>query len=143
MRVYLDTNIWIYAYEHDPVHGDPAKLFLQKLRAGRHRIASSLFVLSELLVLPTRRKRDFILASYQSLFSSPELVLLPYDLRATRRYAELRAQLKLKPLDALHLAASASAGVDLFVTQDSGLLALASQSVPGIGRITDLHAALA
>src|SRR5579875_2632276 len=132
MLVFLDTNIWIYAFESDPIYGAPAQRFLQSLRSGKHRVASSLFVLSELLVLPTRKNNIFALTSYRRLFSSPELTLLPYEEPAVQIYAELRASQRMKPLDALHLATAAAAKVGLFVTQDTKLL---SQSIPGIGRI--------
>jgi len=134
MLVYLDTNIWIYAYENDPVFGPSARLLFQNLRSGKHRVASSLFVLGELLVLPTQKQNAFALASYRRLFYSPELVLLPYNTAATQAYAEIRATQRLKPLDALHLATAAAARVDLFVTHDTKLL---PRSVQGIGAIVD------
>ena len=139
MLIFLDTNIWIYAYENDPVFGASAQRFLQSLRYGNFRMASSLFVLSELPVLPTRKNNAFALASYKRLFSSPQLTLLPYAEPSAQIYAQLRASQRLKPLDALHLATAAAARVDLFVTQDTKLL---PQNVPGIGRIVDLTVAL-
>jgi predicted nucleic acid-binding protein len=134
MLVYLDTNIWVYAYENDPTFGPAAQRFMQSLRSGRHRIAGSLFVLNELLVLPTRRDDTFTIASYQRLFAPPNLKLLPYTLACAQTYAQLRAFDGVKPLDALHLATAATARVDLFVTHDVKLL---SRTVPGIGGIVD------
>jgi predicted nucleic acid-binding protein len=134
MLAYLDTNIWVYAYENDPVFGPSAHQFMQGLHSGKHRLAGSLFVLGELLVLPTRKQNAFALASYRRLFSSPELALLPYNAVATQAYAEIRATQRLKPLDALHLAVAATARVDLFVTHDTKLL---PRSIPGIGAIVD------
>jgi predicted nucleic acid-binding protein len=139
MLVYLDTNIWIYAYENDPLFGTQAQALFQGLRSGRHRLASSHFVLGELLVLPTRKNNAFALTSYRRLFASAELALLRYDIDAAQIYAGLRVSHRLKPLDALHLATAAASRVDAFVTQDTKLLGL---SVPGIGRITDLSATL-
>jgi predicted nucleic acid-binding protein len=139
MLIFLDTNIWVYAYEDDPKFGVSARLLMHGLRSGRHRIAGSLFVLNELLVLPTRRKDDFTIASYRRLFGADMLELIPYTLAATQTYAELRAFHRTKPLDAIHLATAAAAGVDLFVTQDEKLLPL---NVPGIGQIADLNVQL-
>jgi predicted nucleic acid-binding protein len=134
MLVYLDTNIWVYAYENDPTFGPAAQRFMQSLRFGKHRIAGSLFVLNELLVLPTRRDDAFTIASYRRLFAPPNLELLPYTLACSQTYARLRAFEGIKPLDALHLATAAAARVDLFVTHDVKLL---SRKVPGIGAIVD------
>ena len=134
MLVYLDTNIWVYAYENDPTFGPAAQRFMQSLRSGKHRIAGSLFVLNELLVLPTRRDDTFTIASYRRLFAPPNLELLPYTLACSQTYAHLRAVDGVKPLDALHLATAAAARVDLFVTHDVKLL---SRTVSGIGAIVD------
>jgi predicted nucleic acid-binding protein len=134
MLVYLDTNIWIYAYENDPLFGPSARRLFQGLRSGKHRLASSLFVLGELLVLPTQKQNTFALASYRKLFAATELALLPHNLAATQAYAEIRAAQRLKPLDALHLATAAAAQVDLFVTHDTKLL---PRTIQGIGAIVD------
>jgi predicted nucleic acid-binding protein len=134
MLVYLDTNIWVYAYENDPKFGSSSRQFMQNLRSGKHRIAGSLFVLNELLVLPTRNADAFTIASYRRLFAPPNLELLPYTLNCSQTYAQLRAFDGIKPLDALHLATAAAARVDLFVTHDVKLL---SRTVPGIGAIVD------
>ena len=134
MLVYLDTNIWVYAYENDPTFGPAAQRFMQSLRSGKHRIAGSLFVLNELLVLPARRDDTFTIASYRRLFAPPNLELLPYTLACSQTYAHLRAFDGVKPLDALHLATAAAARVDLFVTHDVKLL---SCTVSGIGAIVD------
>lgn len=134
MLVYLDTNIWVYAYENDPKLGAASRQFMQNLRFGKHRIAGSLFVLNELLVLPTRNADTFTIASYRRLFAPPNLELLPYTLACSQTYAQLRAFDGIKPLDALHLATAAAARVDLFVTHDAKLL---SRTVPGIGAVVD------
>ncbi|HEY5331572.1 MAG TPA: PIN domain-containing protein [Acidobacteriaceae bacterium] len=134
MLVYLDTNIWVYAYENDPTFGPAARKFMHSLRSGKHRLAGSLFVLNELLVLPTRRDDSFTIASYRQLFASPNLELLPYTLASAKIYAQLRAFDRIKPLDALHLATAAAARVDLFITHDTKLL---SCTVPGLGAIAD------
>jgi predicted nucleic acid-binding protein len=139
MLIFLDTNIWVYAYEDDPKFGESARVLMQGLRSGKHRIAGSLFVLNELLVLPTRRNDAFTIASYRRLFSAEMLEILPYTSAATKTYAELRAFHRAKPLDAIHLATAAAASVDLFITQDEKLLPL---TVPGIGQIVDLNVQL-
>jgi predicted nucleic acid-binding protein len=134
MLVYLDTNIWVYDQENNPIFGASARDFMQALHVGNHRIAGSLFVLNELLVLPTKRNDIFTIAKYRKLFTSTKLDLLPYTLASAQTYAELRAFDRVKQLDALHLATAAAAKVDLFVTHDIKLLSL---TVRGIGAIVD------
>jgi predicted nucleic acid-binding protein len=52
MRVYLDAMIWIYALEGRSAFSPAAQGFLRKLRAARHTIVVSHFLLAETLVVP-------------------------------------------------------------------------------------------
>jgi predicted nucleic acid-binding protein len=61
--------------------------------------------------------------------------MLAYPSQAASVFAQLRAQSGVKALDALHLAVAATAGVDLFLTNDRRLQKLV---VPGIQFITSL-----
>ena len=124
MLIYLDTNIWIYAYENDPVFGTSARVLLDQLKRPEYHLTSSLFVLNELLVLPTRHNDTFTVASYRRLFRSSYLTVLPYTAQAVNIYTQLRAFYPVKPLDALHLATAINNKVDLFLTQDEKLLSL-------------------
>jgi uncharacterized protein len=47
--------------------------------------------------------------------------VIPFDLRAAKIYASLRLDRSLRAPDAVQLACAASAGVDLFVTNDTHL----------------------
>jgi predicted nucleic acid-binding protein len=64
-------------------------------------------------------------------------MLLPYAPDAVTVYASLRADYRVKPLDALHLACAAFAGTDFFLTHDAALKQL---TVPGIGSIAGFEA---
>ena len=138
MLIYIDTNIWIYAYENNANFGELARQVLGQARSKQHQLAGSLYVLGELLVAPTYQQREFTLAAYRRLFASTQVELLPYTSRALETYVQLRALRRLKPMDALHLATAADAGVNIFVTEDTRLL---SESVRGISRIVNLETA--
>ena len=139
MQIYLDTNIWIYAHEKEFGIGSASREFILRAKLRKHVLASSLFVLGELLVPAPNENREFQAAAYRKMFSSPEVLLLPYTLSAANLYARLRGLPGIKPLDALHLAAAGSGRVDLFVTEDTRLL---KQTVPGIGSILNVEDAL-
>jgi predicted nucleic acid-binding protein len=47
--------------------------------------------------------------------------LISFDLEVARRYASLRCDRSLRAPDAIQLACAASAGIDLFVTNDRRL----------------------
>jgi predicted nucleic acid-binding protein len=93
---------------------------------------SSIFVLSEILVVPRREMNEFAMARLRRFFLSPTVILVPYSLNAMEMYAVIRAMHRVKPFDALHLSIAATANVDCFVTNDTRLHKL---TIPGIGRI--------
>ncbi|MGC1499510.1 MAG: PIN domain-containing protein, partial [Terriglobales bacterium] len=68
-------------------------------------------------------------------------IVVPFDLKAARIYASLRATRKrseLPPADAIQLSCAASVGVDLFITNDDRLK---DERVPGIQFVTSLDRA--
>jgi hypothetical protein len=60
---------------------------------------------------------------------------LPFDLETADHYARIRAAFEVSPADAMHLAAAAQAGTDLFLTNDNRLV---GKFVPGIQFIASL-----
>jgi predicted nucleic acid-binding protein len=135
--IYLDSNLYVYYFEGHPEFGHLARSIVERARQPQHRIYSSLFVLSELLVEPVRLKDEFRIASLNRFFRSDAVTLLPYGPEAVSIYASLRADYRIKPLNALHLACAACTGVDLFITND---IALKHLTVPGIGIIAGFDA---
>ena len=47
--------------------------------------------------------------------------ILPFNLEAADRYAKIRAQHRVSPADAIHLAAASLAQVDVYLTNDERL----------------------
>jgi len=138
-RVYLDTNIFVYAFEGNPSFGPQAKAILQRVQSKDHLLFGSLITLSELLVLPIREGNSSYVASLKHFFRSAGITLVRYTHESADIYAELRAIQRIKPLDAYHLASAAVAGIDTFVTNDIKLTKL---SVAGIGSIEGLDTQL-
>ena len=96
---------------------------------------SSVAALNELLVGPFRTSDMAAADAIEQHFHSPDITLLTYPSRAVRIFVELRAQQRVKALDALHLATAGATGVDLFLTNDHRLQKLV---VPGISFIAAL-----
>jgi predicted nucleic acid-binding protein len=132
MKLYLDSMIWVYILEGNPISGTSAREFLARMRSGHHEFLSSNLVLAEVLVLPKRNSDVFTAAKYRRLFTPPGVTILPFSTDVAERFADLRASTRVKPADALHLALAASAGTDYFVTTDTKLHSL---TVAGIARI--------
>ena len=136
-RIYWDTMLFIYWIEEHPAHADGLKRLLSRMEARGDQLCSSAFGLGEILV-GARRPNDQRLAEViRKAMQPPHVELLPFDAPAAERYAEIRAQHRTTPADSIHLACAASAGVDLFLTNDAELTRL---DVPGIKFIAGLDA---
>jgi predicted nucleic acid-binding protein len=61
--------------------------------------------------------------------------VIPFSLEAAEHYASIRAKQSISAPDAIHLACAATAGTDLFLTNDR---ALAGRVIPGIQFIAGL-----
>ena len=61
--------------------------------------------------------------------------VVPFTLEAADHYARIRGTLGIAPPDAIHLACAATAGTDLFLTNDKNLV---GKVIPGIQFIAGL-----
>lgn len=134
-RIFWDTMIHAYWFEDHAKLSDRVQQIYESMLQRGDLLCSSSFVLGEVLVGPLRTQDVAAADLIQQFFESPEVTLFPFQPQAARIFAELRACQGLKPLDALHLAVAASAGVDLFLTYDRRLNKL---TVPGIKFIASL-----
>jgi predicted nucleic acid-binding protein len=71
----------------------------------------------------------------RNYFESSAVRLLPFNTDAAERYATIRAEYKVAPADAIHLATASVAKVDVYLTNDSALRKL---SIDGIQFIAGL-----
>ena len=98
-------------------------------------LATSTLVIGEVLAGPARAGSDELYNQYLSLFSQPEIRVLEFDWKAAGHYARIRRDKTIRSPDAIQLACAASAGVDLFITNDDRL---SRKNIPGIHFITSL-----
>ena len=121
MIVALDTNIVIYLIEANPTWTPVATARLAALRAAGDLIAFCDAGRLECLVKPLASGSATDVATYQSFFNSPLVRMLPVTAAAWERAARIAATDKLKPLDAVHLAAAVEHGCGRFLTNDAQL----------------------
>jgi predicted nucleic acid-binding protein len=134
-RVFWDTNLFIYLFEnYGALSNATAQLRARMLIRGDQLLTSTL-TLGEILVKPMERGDIALCAKYETAMSAAAL-MLPLDIRAAKIYAALRADRSLRAPDAIQLACGASAGIDLFVTNDTRLL---GKQVDGIQFIVSLE----
>jgi predicted nucleic acid-binding protein len=119
-RIFWDTNLFIYLFED---YGNLSKAVSQlrsKMLARGDQLLTSTLTLGEILVKPSERGETELCAKYESAISSAA-IMISFDLKAARTYAELRTERSLKAPDAIQLACAANAAVDVFVTNDERL----------------------
>jgi predicted nucleic acid-binding protein len=137
MRVFWDTNLFIYLWENSPMRARMETLVVWQ-NSRQAEVVTSTLTSGEVLVQPMRKQRDDLVAQYTSAFS--HMHLIEFDRATAFRFAQLRSTyVTLAPPDAVQLACASTAGVDLFLTNDRRLSRL---NVAGIGAIRSVMDAL-
>ena len=119
-RIFWDSNLFIYLFEDHPEFSQAVADLRQKMIERRDQLLTSTLTLGEILVKPSARGDFALCQEYQDILMASAL-LLPFDVKAARRYASLRSNRTAKGPDAVQLACAGEAGVDLFVTNDHRL----------------------
>ncbi|MBI3301249.1 MAG: PIN domain-containing protein [Deltaproteobacteria bacterium] len=125
--VYVDTQVVIYSVEKHPNYWPLLRPLWAASRAGEIEVISSELALLETLVGPLKNADTGLAASYEQLFTSTEMRLIPITTPILKDAARLRAELNLKTPDSLHAATALAAGCALFLTNDPGF-----RRVPGL-----------
>jgi len=119
-KVFWDTNLFIYLIEGSGERAQRvAELYERMLERGDALFTSAL-TLGEVLVKPMECQDDALCAQYEEAIVGGALVL-PFDASAARQFAAIRTDRSIRTPDAVQLACAASAGIDLFITNDDRL----------------------
>jgi predicted nucleic acid-binding protein len=121
--VALDTVVWIYELEANPVFGPITdELFQNGFGSGHCRAGCCLLALGELLVQPLSLGRLDIADNYRRVIApGPQLTVWEVNREVIEAAAVLRSKYRVKFLDALHVACAATSGAECFLTNDEGL----------------------
>jgi predicted nucleic acid-binding protein len=133
-RVFWDTNLFIYLFENYGPFSQATAALRARMLARRDQLLTSTLSLGEILVKPLEVDDHALCGKYERALAA-SAIILPFDSKAARVYASLRTDRALRAPDAIQLACAASAGVDLFVTNDARLQ---SKQVAGIQFIVSL-----
>lgn len=136
-KVLWDTNLFVYLLENEDEHAARvAALHLYTVRRGDELFTSALTV-GELLVGSMKVGGGELARRYEREIEERAIVV-PFDLPAAFRFAEIRQDRSIRIPDAIQLACASAAGADVFVTND---LQLSRKTVRGIRSIRSLDAA--
>lgn len=121
-RIFWDTNLFVYLFESYGEHSSKVRKLRERMIERKDELFTSTLTIGELLVKPESLGLTLACSEYEDAIRSTAMVL-DFDLAAARNYAKLRAgQIrKVQPPDAIQLACAATAGIDLFLTNDKRL----------------------
>jgi predicted nucleic acid-binding protein len=133
-RIFWDTNLFIYLWEDFGKLSSQVLTLRNRMLTRGDELLTSAITLGEILVKPIQKQDAKAVAYYQKLIATTAAVI-PFEEKAALAYARLRADRSLRPPDTIQLACAATAGVDLFITND---IRLHSKQIPGIQFIVPL-----
>jgi len=135
-RIYWDTMLFIYWLEDNPQYAKRVREILSRMSERRDEMLTGAFTFGEVLAGVYRTRNAQRAKEVRALLQEAVSEVLPFDLETADHYARIRATLGVSPADAMHLAAAAYAGTDLFLTNDNRLV---GKFVPGIQFIASLN----
>jgi predicted nucleic acid-binding protein len=128
VRLYFDSNIFIYAFECETELGHAARRAFALIDDEKAIGVTSHLTLAEILPRPYREGNVDLERVYESVFAGrPGFELYPVSLAVLRLAARLNAGASLRLPDALHAATALDASCDALVTEDRRL-----QAPPGL-----------
>jgi predicted nucleic acid-binding protein len=135
-RIFWDTNLFIYLFEHNAEWSARVIELRQRMVARGDELLTSYLTLGEALTKPKEAGDSILEKSYLNFFTKGPIELIAFETEAAKKYAEIRSRERIRPADAIQLACAAAARSDLFVTNDSRLSGLV---VSGITFITGIE----
>ena len=124
-RIGLDTPIFIYHMEANPVYLPITKLIFSSIAHGKQQAITSVISLMEINVHPFRQGREDVARKYETLLINyPNLKICDITREIVRQAARLRANYRLHSADALQVASCMVNGAQVFITNDRQITCL-------------------
>jgi len=115
----LDTAIFIYHFEENPAYLPLTRELLSSIEAGERKGVTSTITLMEIIVKPLALGQIDVARKYEALLANfPNLEIIDLDRDVIRLAAQLRAEYRIRPPDALQAAACLQHGAQAFITND-------------------------
>lgn len=121
----LDTGIFIYHLEDNPVYANLTQPLFAAVETGRVSAEVSALIAGEVLTGPKKAGDTEMMLHYRHVFGTfPNLNWHDADMQVMETMSDLRAQYGLRTPDAIHLATALLNGAAAFVTNDAQLKAV-------------------
>lgn len=135
-RVYWDTMLFIYWLEENPQFGKRVDSIWSRMQERNDQLITGALALGEVFAgaYKSRTDQERIQAVRAALENAVSEVI-PFTAETADVYGRIKGSLKIPSADAIHLACAATAGTDLFLTNDKSLV---GKVIPGIQFIAGL-----
>lgn len=135
-RVFWDTMLFVYWIEDHPRYGQRVREIFNGMQERHDLLCTSALAMGETLAGPYRKGAQPIITRIEEFFASSAVEVLSFTPAAAVHFAMIRSKYSIRPPDAIHLACAATAGTDLFLTNEASLV---GKNVPGIHFIAGLN----
>jgi predicted nucleic acid-binding protein len=134
--VYWDTMLFVYWIEAHPDYGPRTRQIRDKMLERGDTLCTSIFTIGEVLTGFYKLGDHDRAIEVRDTLQPPTVRLLPFEAGTAERYAQIRADQRLAPADAIHLATASVARANLFLTNDT---AISKLTIPGIDFVAGLN----
>jgi predicted nucleic acid-binding protein len=134
-RIYWDSMLFIYWLEGNP-HGKRVDALWSRMQERNDQLITGALAFGEVFAGAYRRGASQ--ERVEKIRSELEIAVsevIPFTSESADLFGRIRGSLKVSSADAIHLACAASAGTDLFLTNDKNLI---GKVIPGIQFIAGL-----
>jgi len=139
-RIYWDTMLFIYWLEGNPDFGKRVDAIWSRMQERNDQLITGALALGEVLAGAYKRGTDRErIRAVRAAFETAVSEVIPFTAETADLFGKIKGSLKVPSADAIHLACAASAGTDLFLTNDKNLV---GKFVPGIQFIASLDTQL-
>jgi predicted nucleic acid-binding protein len=135
-RIYWDTMLFIYWLEDNPRFGRRVDAIWSRMQERNDQLITGSLALGEILAGAYKRGADKErIEQVKAAFESAVSVVIPFTAETAGIFGRIKGSMKIPSADAIHLACAASAGTDLFLTNDKNLV---GKIIPGVQFIASL-----
>ncbi|MDY6805143.1 MAG: type II toxin-antitoxin system VapC family toxin [Cyanobacteriota bacterium] len=134
-KVYLDTNIFIYAVEGYAQFKAELNELFEAFDEGNLKAVTSELTLAEVLVKPLIDNNAKVRSAYENAIQNSQVLeVVPIDRTILIESARLRSTTSLRLPDAIHVATAILNRCETFLTNDKRLEALSALDVVVLSR---------
>lgn len=129
-RIYWDSMLFIYWVEGNPRFGKKVDAIWSRMQERNDQLITAALTFGEVLAGAYRRGANQ--ERVQKVRAELEIAVsnvIPFTFENADLFGRIRGSLSVSSADAIHLACAASAGTDLFLTNDKNLV---GKVIPGI-----------